>query len=63
MDGGAYSSVKGWLADVGLIVANCRAYNPPTSIHCIAARKLEEHVERLQAKGDATYAAAVNASV
>jgi hypothetical protein len=38
---GAYASLKEWCADFALIVANCRAYNPPGSEHAAAAGKLE----------------------
>jgi hypothetical protein len=41
---GAYGSLKEWCADCALIVANCRAYNPPGSEHAAAAGKLEAYL-------------------
>ena len=54
---GAYAGLGAWCSDVALIVANCRAFNPPGSEQCAAAGRLEAHVAGAL-RGDEAWAAA-----
>lgn len=39
-----YESVDAFTADLALVIDNCRKFNPPDSVYCACANKLERFI-------------------